>query len=597
MNELIKAEIQKTINNYASQYPNSPLPEDRAFSHVILNHFFNVQDLDSQIDCITDGSNDGGIDFVFYDEDNARLILCQAKCTATLSYETIGNELDKLHSTVVNFKNANTGAYNDRLKNVLQNALDRLPDDSQDNIFYYLFTTSDVDTDTAINKLNGTTHAFSVDIVSLFSEKEIANRIQDNLEALEIVDSDKIKIDKAKNYLSYECDSAKGVMVNVLSSSLIALYNKYSSKGLFDLNIRRYITNKTVDSGIKDSLDNAREDFWFLNNGIIIACEDYELDGNTIKLEGFSIVNGGQTTTLIGNYKGPNNKEFSIPCKIVARKDFGRKKRERSLEFFTRIAEATNSQKPILPRDLKSNSREMVRLAKMFRDNGVAFEIKRGAKIKGTYSYSIKNDEFGQLLLSMVQQKPGTARNQKRSIFDTPDTYSRLFKVNYDKDPQKKAFVIDLVKLNARYNIIEDELKKGGPLNELQVEVLKNGKQTIFALFGVLYRLENNDISEDDLIRDRSIVKNTELFKYGSFISNYTKDDLDKKIKQLTTDIVKIVTESYQTAFNSKLATSVSNHFKTDPRYIDHILSHFIDCLSMTVGEDMKGQMDIFKRA
>lgn len=140
-------------------------------------------------------------------------------------------------------------------------------------------------------------------------------------------------------------------MCNVLSSSIIALYNKYAGYGLFDLNIRKYIRNKMVDSGINETLDRNRENFWFLNNGITIACDNFDVDGDTVWLEGFSIVNGGQTTYLIGNYKGSGKGEFYIPCKIVAVN-----KGDADNSFFTKIAEAVNSQKPIYARDLKSNN-------------------------------------------------------------------------------------------------------------------------------------------------------------------------------------------------------------------------------------------------
>jgi hypothetical protein len=306
-----------------------------------------------------------------------------------------------MNSTIQNFKIGNTGAYNDRLKKTLQNALDRLPDDNPDNIFFHLFTTADVDVEEAIKKLNNTTHDFSVDAVSIFSQVDIENKIQEILESLDIVSYEKVRIDRAKNYLEYESDTARGILVNIQATSLIALYNKNKSNGLFDLNIRRYICNTMVDSGIKRTLDKDREDFWFLNNGIIIACEDFSLDGNTVELSGFSIVNGGQTTTLIGEYKGDNKKDFSVPCKIICDKEQRKGRKINSLSFFTRIAEATNSQKPILPRDLKSNSPEMLRLGRMLSDNDVFLEIKRGLKPSKIYKYHIKNDELAQLILSI----------------------------------------------------------------------------------------------------------------------------------------------------------------------------------------------------
>ena len=595
MNELIRVEVEKIKNTIKDRKSDMTVSDDRAFSYALLDNYFEVHDFGDQDDLVTDGPNDGGVDFLYYDDDESKLYLCQAKYTFDLKYEEISKELDKMNSTVTNFKIGNTGAYNDRLKKALQNAMDRLPDDGQGTIVYNLYTTANIDVDSAIKKLNNTSHLFPIDIVSIFQESDIANKIQDNQERLDIVDYEKIKIDRAKNVLEYESDDTQGIMVNILSTSLVSLYNKYSSKGLFDLNIRRYITNKMVDTGINHTLDRDREDFWFLNNGIIIACEDFDVDGNTVSLSGFSIVNGGQTTTLIGKYKGDNKKEFAIPCKIISRKDNDKdRNKEKSLQFFTKIAEATNSQKPILPRDLKSNSPEMIRLARALSNEKIYLEIKRGIKAKSSFDYSIKNDELAQLILSMVLQKPGTSRSSKRSIFENPDTYSRIFKVNYDKDLNKKSFLIDLIKFNSRYTAIESELKQSG-LTELQTEVLKNGKQIVFALFGVLYMLENGDITEADIVKDRSIVRNT-AFNYGAFISNYTGDDIDQKLKRLTIDVVKVMTESYETAFNNKLATSVSNHFKTDAKYLDQVLKKFVDCLSMMVGEDIKAQMDIFKR-
>ncbi|MCM1241832.1 MAG: hypothetical protein NC314_03260 [Roseburia sp.] len=170
---------------------------------------------------MTDGANDGGIDFLYYDEDESKVVLCQAKYTAKLSYEDIGNGFDKMNSTLENFKTGNTGAYNDKLKSALQNAIDRLPDDAQDNIIFNLYTSADVDVNMALKRLNNTSHKFSMDIVSIYQQEDIANQIQENQERLDIVDYEKIKIDRAKNILEYESDGVRGIMVNILSTSLI----------------------------------------------------------------------------------------------------------------------------------------------------------------------------------------------------------------------------------------------------------------------------------------------------------------------------------------------------------------------------------------
>ncbi|KAB1434308.1 AIPR family protein [Candidatus Galacturonibacter soehngenii] len=589
MQEIIKSEIKK-VKDYYLQSKQMNLTDDRAFSHVILNYYFGME-LDDQLDCVTDGPNDGGIDFLYYDEDENKVVLCQAKCTSKLDNNTIISELDKMASTIKNFEIGNTSMYNDKLKIALQNSLDRLPEDSAGNVEYNLFTTADIDVNSAIKKIGNTTHAFSVDAIVLLSQEDIENKIMDVQETLQIVLHDKVIIDKANNCLEYESNDSKGIMVNVLSSSIVALYNKYASKGLFDLNIRKYIKNTLVDSGIKNTLDKDRANFWFLNNGIIIACEDFDPDGNTIKLDSFSIVNGGQTTTLISTYKSKDNDEFYIPCKIIAQK----KQDDDMLVFFTQIAEASNSQKPIFARDLKSNAPEMVRFARWLGDYGIFLEIKRGIRSNKKYRFSMKNDELGQLILSMVFQQPGTSRSGKKTIFEKPNVYGKIYKVNYAKDQEKKQFIIDLIDLYERYSQIEEKLKKSDELTEMQMEVLKNGKQIMFAIFGTLYRIENGDITEQEIKKEPQVVKNVG-FTYGGFISNYKKDDLNEKIENVIKGALLIISDGYTAAYKNGLTTSVSNYFKTDSKYYETILPNFMMYMSMAMGKEIKNSYDFLKR-
>lgn len=588
MSEIIKSQVENAKEQIKIITGNT-ISEDKAFSHVLLRYIFGYEYID-QIDLVTDGTNDGGVDFLAFDDEESKLIICQSKYTGALSFDQIITELGKMYSTVQNFKLSHTGSYNDKLKKALQNALDRLPDENADNIEYNVFTTAPLDINGALKKINNTQHEFPSEAVTIYTADQIEKEIQKAQAQLPTVKYEKIKLDKAKNYLEYESDDLIGIQCNVLSTSIIQLYNKYAGEGLFDLNIRKYIRNTLVDSGVKRTLDSERENFWFLNNGIIIACTDFDVDGDTVNLTDFSIVNGGQTTTLIGTYKGTNTKEFYIPCKIVATKDDSQ-----TSFFYTKIAEATNSQKPIYPRDLKSNAPEMINLQAWLKQEGISLEIKRGSKVKGSYKYSLKNDDLGQILLSFAHQQPGTSRSGKKKIFDTPATYDKLFKMNYERDPQKKAFIKDLIELDSRYSEIEKKYKVTG-LNSIQTEVLKNGKQTIFALMGICYRLINADVSESEIINNPKSIS-TIPFVYGGMISNYHGDDLEKKLDRVVKDLVVIVSDAYQNAFNNGQTTSVSNFMKTDQRYYSEIVSKFSQALGMMVGDELKLCIDIFKRA
>lgn len=366
-------------------------------------------------------------------------------------------------------------------------------------------------------------------------------------------------------------------MVNISSKSLIELYNKFQNQGLLNLNIRKYIKQKNIDDSIVNTIDKKKNKFWFLNNGITIACKSYQIDGSCIHLYNFSIVNGGQTTHLIGNHKSKDDNEFFIPCKIIANTDENIK--ENDSKFFNEIAEATNSQKPIKPRDLKSNAPEMIALQQHLREKNIILEIKRGEKdqIKKNNAIKIKNEELAQILYSFVNQRPGIARSNKKSLFENNAVYKKIFYLKYPKDKEKSNFLVDLIKFNEKYSEISEKFtNKKIFLKPEELNILKNGKTTIFALFGIMYRLSNNDLSKKDFyeIKTQDILQQD--FKYGKFYSNYQKDDIDKKIIKLIREFTFIINDEYQKQFNQNNVTSVSNFFKTDLTYYDKILKPII---------------------
>ncbi len=585
MSEIIKTEIDLAIQKIQSFFQKN-ISKERAFSHILLKYYFGVEYYDQ---VVTDGANDGGIDFLYYDEEEDKVIVCQSKLTAALSCEEINTEFNKMHSTIENFRRANTGCYNQTLKQALQNALDQLPDDNSGNIEYRVFTTADIDTDAIKKKIANLSPNYPLDSAIIDSVIDIEQQIQKVNGSLSTVKEAKIQIDTPSNFLTYESAESRGMMCNVSSQSIVKLYNKFYSAGLFDLNIRRYIRNTLVDNGIKKTLDTNRANFWFLNNGIIIACEDYRVDGKVVHLANFSIVNGGQTTHLIATHKGSS--EFYIPCKIVATKD-----EKQAGKFFTDIAEATNSQKPIYARDLKSNAPEMVRLAKWLQDESIYLEIKRGGKLGKGFKpkTKISNDELGQLILSFAYQKPGTSRSGKKAIFENQSIYKQIYQEEYQKDPAKKRFILDLIDLNDRYKEIELKFKSER-LTPEQVTILKNGKQTIFALMGLCSMLVNQHITERDILDNPRILTDVN-FEFGSILSDYKADDIEDKLEQIVYDIVDIVTESFSKAFEDGAVTSVSNFMKTDLRYHNEIALKFIKNFNYAVGKDIKLNWDIFKQ-
>lgn len=586
LNELrsIKKELEKSKKKVA---------DESVFEYLAMQFFcYKIKNIEPKLydieSSITNGPNDGGIDFVYYDDEEPKVVLGQCKYTENMKLNDIISELNKMSSTVENFKKANTGTYNKKLKTNLQNALDRLPDESAGNVEYCIFTTSDINQNDVTNKLHAENNLYSKDMVSVYGVSEINSQIKELIEKAKTVNEYKIEIDHPHNVLQYETDNVSGIMVNMSSESLVRMYDKFKDEGLFDLNIRKYIKNKTVDEGIKETLDKERDNFWFYNNGLTIACSEYVLDGNKVKLYDFSIVNGGQTTNRIGNYKGSNTNKFYLPCKIISIKNNDQK-------LYSKIAEATNSQKPINPRDLKSNSPEMKMLQRWLGKEGIYLEIKRGEKRKRN-ARNIKNDELGQLLLSFGYQQPGMARSGKKSIFENKPLYNKLYRVNYEKDPNKKEFILDLIKLSEDYTIIEADLKNGTAISDDEKIVLSNAKYVIFSLLGLSYFLVNEDYSRDDLNNDISVLKSPDLV-YSKFISNYKADDYQERLKSLIEMILDSLCDTYENCEARNEVTSISNLFKTDKKYRDSIVKDFLNVINKrTMKNEFTSACEIFKR-
>lgn len=566
----------ETIIDFAKKF-NKAITKEQAFNILILQYYcFRETALEKiwfeLIPMITDGSNDGGIDFVYFDEDENKIIIAQNKYSANIGVNDVVAEINKVVITIKDFLKNHTGAYRDELKYNLQNSIDRLTEETAGNIDIIFTSKSSFSQDKVRQKVENSMEVISnIEFLDHLQIEDIISKVklQD-----EIVEEAALSIDKTKNFLEYSAGNLEGIFVNISSSSLINIFNKYQSKGLFNLNIRKYVRKKSVDDGINYTLNNERDKFWFLNNGLTIACNDFRIDGNKVKIYNFSIVNGGQTTTLIGNYKGKNKQKFFIPCKII--KSTENLDNTRTLSFFNKIAEATNSQKPILPKDLKSNAPEMRTLKTILADRGISLDIKRGEKQKKSNNIKIKNDELAQIIYSFKDQKPGTSRSNKNSLFSNNTIYTTIFKQPYSKNEDMQDFLVDLIHLNDRYSIIDEKLKKNenNLLSNNELNIFRNGKMVIFSIFGIIYKLVNKDCEASELKDDPTVLYQRN-FVYGSFLSNYKENDLDVKLEELIKEILDLLDEEYENQFDNEKVTSVSNFFKTDKKYLSSIVSKF----------------------
>ena len=578
MGAIIENEIKKIIE--LAKIRREELTEERAFDFLVcaltcynsLDYSKYWYEIINQN--ITDGANDGGIDFVFYDDENSKVIIGQNKYSKNCDVNGVVSEIDKINSTIRNFKNNNTSNYSKILKERYLNVIDRLNDENEGNIEIVFASLSSFNITKVESRVE---HNSQYSELLFYSENEIEKIIEDLQTSLNVVEEFKFDIDQSKNVLEYRSINFEGSVLNISANSLKKAYDKYESKGLFNLNIRRYIKSKSVDDGIINTITHDKDDFWFRNNGLTIACKDYILDGNTVKIYDFSIVNGGQTTTLIAKHLKSVSDDFYVMAKII--KSVEELGSSETMNFFNEIAEATNSQKPIQPRDLKSNAPEMLQLQRLLDEKGYFLEIKRGVVAPRKYGDNkIKNEELVQLIYSFVSQKPGTARSNKKSLFSNNTHYKQIFRQKYGKNPNQVDFLVDLIQLNKRVDNSISKFKNNEAYSNLNIEqlnVLNNSKLAIFALMGFIYRLVNQDFKLDT----QKVEEDLEFFEYGKFISNYVDDDVDKLIEKLIFELVEFLTETYKTEFEKGNTTSISNFLKTDKNYSQTILVKYISDL------------------
>lgn len=298
----------------------------------------------------------------------------------------------------------------------------------------------------------------------------------------EYVDEAIIKLDAPGNFMHFGAEES--LIVNISALSLKNLYEQYGYRGLFAQNLRYYVKNAKIDGNIIESIQEHSENFWYYNNGVILICDDYLIEGDSILVQNFSIINGGQTTKLIGETEF--SRDFYIQCKIIKNKYESADER---LEFIANVAEASNTQKPIKDKDLIANRIEQRLLKKQLADAGIYCQIKRGEKVnKRLYPaawQNTTNEELGQFLLSFVYQKPGTARGSKASICGNKERYHLLFSKRYNS-----GFLGDLLKIKAYYKLWANLIKKTDDGSDpYKVGLVNNGMFFMTAIIGVVCKI------------------------------------------------------------------------------------------------------------
>ncbi len=445
---------------------------------------------------------------------------------------------------------------------------------SNDKVNIKVITNYSGEDNAKINEIISNTLSNDTATVEVIFGNDIKDLIEESNNDKENVDHDDLELFNCQSILKYE----NAAVVNISAKSLKELYAKYGKQGLFADNLRFYIKSNKVDPKIVDSMQKKPEEFWYKNNGIIMLCDSFEIDieNQIVHMNKFSIVNGGQTTALIGQNYFPE--DFGIICKLIQRRYDDPEKNE---QFIADVAEASNTQKPIKAKDLIANRVEQRMMRQQLREIDVCLIIKNGEKAPDKNIFKEKwqvgkNDEMAQLLYSFVYQNPGIARNNKDSLFSDSKKYKTIFGPHYDS-----YFLRDLLALRTFYDVYKKNVTKELKNNKskeaaTKLGLLKNGMYFTIAIIGALVKLHYSKEMRDDLTNNFAEHDKVEYYlKALSFnhkvFKNLETIDIDD-VKRLFDFIYeRFFSRAFDIVLGSKPDYAYSNFTKINSNYTTYV--------------------------
>ncbi len=191
-----------------------------------------------------------------------------------------------------------------------------------------------------------------------------------------------------------------------------------NSAALFSANFRNYLgfsaRKHNINADIRQSVQSEPGNFWLYNNGITILTRSIKtlIDG-TRKMQGFSVINGAQTTGSIAEAGGAS--DVKVLCRFIRCTD------ETIADKQIRY---NNTQNAITAADTKSKDVTQVRLKEEFSKLGINYVNRRsGIKLPPN---SIVASVAGTALTAFHGDVQTAARNSA-DIFLEDKQYNRIF--------------------------------------------------------------------------------------------------------------------------------------------------------------------------
>lgn len=208
-------------------------------------------------------------------------------------------------------------------------------------------------------------------------------------------------------------------------------------RNIFEANVRDYQGKSNVNLDIKSTLEtkDAKEDFWWLNNGVTVLADDVSAPGGKeLIVHNPEIVNGLQTSTELYRFFASENShddDRNLLVRVIVPED------EESRD---KIIRATNSQTPIPKASLRATDSIHRDIEDYFKPRGLFYDRRKNFyKNEGKKPADIVSLPFlAQCVMAITMQKPDFARARPSTLLEDNVSYEKL----YNKTNDVKSYYI-----------------------------------------------------------------------------------------------------------------------------------------------------------
>ncbi|MFB5610850.1 MAG: AIPR family protein [Nitrosopumilaceae archaeon] len=293
------------------------------------------------------------------------------------------------------------------------------------------------------------------DEVEIIDINEIVQKLWDRIKKPAAGKKSSLKLEKMLRYDS--------TILGILKLRELTDFVTKNRDYVFESNIRQWMQFKTtVNKGLRDTLQNNPDKFFYYNNGITIVVSDIEeLDENELILHAPQIVNGAQTSnSILDHAKRTKNMDGSMTVTIIKADD------EQDQNNITKYR---NSQNSVRGKDLVSLMDFHKSIKSQLKNYGYFYEIQAGsfdsrtkseqANYEGDTTYNnylpdnhkkvvVAKDAI-QALVAGIEQRPTESYSSPAQFLPRGSKYDEVFNENL-KDDYKLLLYPYLVKEYAK---------------------------------------------------------------------------------------------------------------------------------------------------